>query len=1381
MASDMVKEQFHETGIDKKISKMRFTLLSSSEMQRLAHVHVVNKALYLQDNSREPAVFGVLDRRMGISSKDATCSTCKKNLAECIGHCGYIDLELPVFHIGYFKHVLVILQCICKVCGQLLLTKQLIREYTELLDRPDISVFVKEALYKKVVLKCKKTSTCPHCNSTAGTVKKSGPFKICHELPVAKNPDVTTAPGKKQEVLNPLQVMELFKAIPDSQVPLLGMASGTHPADLLVTRLLVPPACIRPSVVSETQAGTTEDDVTMKLTEIVFLNDVIQKHHSTGAPVEMYMESWDYLQLQVALYINSETPGIPLQKTPHKPTRGFVQRLKGKTGRFRGNLSGKRVDYSSRTVISPDPNLRIDEVGIPVEVAKVLTYPERVTKANIKELQTIVFNGPSVHPGANFVQHGETKRFLKYADRKQVSQSLHPGDVVERHLKDGDVLLFNRQPSLHRLSIMSHHAKVVPWRTFRFNECVCTPYNADFDGDEMNVHFPQTEEAKAEAMLLMGTKLNLVTPRNGDPLIAAIQDFITGSYLFTHKDNFFQHWEVCLLIGNMLGSDLVCCKIDLPPPAIMKPCRLWTGKQLITCLLSPGSSTSTPLNLRCKGKQYSNNEDLCVNDSFVVIYDGEHLCGALDKASLGSGSKNNIFYVLMRDHGEQVAADCMSRLACLSTAYLSSYGFSIGLGDVTPSKELVMQKEELVKKGYDTCDGYIMQYEEGRLQTQPGCSAEETLEAVILKELSQIRDATGKSCRQKLPPTNSPLIMATCGSKGSFINISQMAACVGQQAIGGKRIPNGFEDRALPHFERKSRAPAAKGFVSNSFFSGLTPTEFFFHTMAGREGLVDTAVKTAETGYMQRRLVKALEDLCVHYDNTVRNADSSIMQFEYGGDGLDPACMEGSRWPMEFDRVLNYIKVANKHREEAALSPSQIKQLGDQMIQEKDVAKKITPSFKNALSDFIQTTSKKLANTWQLLGLRDKEEIDDDEAMVTEKHQPKVLLEVDRITQSQLKKFIQTCAEKFQKAKIEPGTPVGAIAAQSIGEPGTQMTLKTFHFAGVAAMNITQGVPRIKEIINASHNISTPIITAALDGPGTEQFARLVKGRLERTKLGEVSQYLQEIYSPQTCHVRVKLDSDRIKLLKLEVDIHSIIGAIIRWRGLKVNPEDITIRDASTLEVRPNINQKDQPYFAIKHLMEELPQVVIKGINGVSRAIIHEDSSGGSGQQYKLLVEGTGLDAVMATPGVKGMATVSNHIIEVERYLGIEAVRGTIIKEIVYTMSNHGISIDQRHVALLADRMTSTGEVLGITRFGISKMKESALMQASFEKTADHLFNAACRGQLDDLNGVSESVIVGNPIPVGTGLFTLLLQVKEPMKPWRQPLLFDLTDHHSTS
>ncbi|XP_060879437.1 DNA-directed RNA polymerase III subunit RPC1 [Metopolophium dirhodum] len=1382
----MVKEQYRDTDGSRIISKISFTVDNPQDIQRKSHLCINTRNLYAINNnnaSRTPHPYGVLDHKLGVNQKDATCMTCNKGLNDCPGHLGFIDLQLPVFHVGFFSSVITILQTICKnpFCAKVLLNEEDRMFFYTKLRNKNLTYTMRKKVFKEVHAKAKKVQICPFCSDIVGQVKKNGILKISYDRYRYKKPG-TEAESKLcalngvvkynkevesmrnylfNENLNPQEVLRLLLSIPYEDIILLGMnPEVSNPGWLLMTRMLVPPNCIRPSAVSDIRSGTNEDDLTLKLSEVLFINDVIVKHKQSGAKPQLLHEDWEYLQLHCALYINSDLSGVSRTMMPKKIARGCVQRLKGKHGRFRGNLSGKRVDFTARSVISPDPNLRIEEVGVPVRMAKILTYPQKVCPANIELMRKLVMNGPEIHPGANFVelQGSKLKKYLRFGNRPAIAKDLKIGDIVERHLSDGDIVLFNRQPSLHRLSIMCHRAKVLEHNTLRFNECVCTPYNADFDGDEMNLHLPQTEEARAEAALLMINKSNLVTPRNGDILIAATQDFITGAYLLTHKNTFLNQRDSSRLIGWLMSGDDINIDLTLPRPAILKPHKLWTGKQILSIIMRPSKKCQVKANLRCKGKSYTRDEEFCFKDSYVYIRNSELLAGTMDKATLGSGSKSNIFYVLLADWGSDVCCKVMWRLTRLTSYFLMLRGFSIGIGDVTPSDDLLQSKNELVINGNALCEENIRLRNSKELKCQPGCNMDETLEANILKQLSGIRDSVGKACLSELHFTNGPLVMALSGSKGSNINISQMIACVGQQALSGHRVPDGFESRSLPHFKRFSKTPEAKGFVENSFYSGLTPTEFFFHTMGGREGLVDTAVKTAETGYMQRRLVKSLEDLCVHYDNTVRNAFGDVIQFEFGGDSLDPTYTEGDGVPVDFKRVYFNVTANYPCTDECTLDSEEILKITEDVL--------LSENFQNVNTIFteeLRNFGKNLSNNM---------------AELRKKWLNLEVSKIQRITYTQLIKFYVTCLTKYMAAVIEPGTPVGAIAAQSIGEPGTQMTLKTFHFAGVASMNITQGVPRIKEIINSSKNISTPIITAYLENDKDKEFARIVKARIEQTTLTEVCSFIDVVLDSAECYLLIHIDMNRIKLLQLEVTIETIRDSILSTPRIGIKANQVNIDNESCVSISLPSKGTQSLNNWINIYSQNLQKVVIKGISAVSRAVIHEEDDNGE-IRYKLLVEGDNLREVMATPGVIGKRCTSNNTFQVWNALGIEASRATIISEIDSVMGNHGISIDPRHPMLIADLMTSRGELLGITRFGLSKMKESVLNLASFEKTSDHLFDAAYYGQTDTINGVSESIIMGIPINLGTGFFKLIYKTKNKTIDFpRQTFVFDDADLH---
>jgi len=811
----------------KRISHLQFGLLSPAEMQRLAEFKVTSRELFTISRrstitptaassavtvkpegtdansnnntvttgqspvtppvqthpqqqhytaSRIPATGGCLDPRLGVSDKVSTCQTCKLKLVDCAGHYGYIALALPVFHIGFLRHTVHILQCICKTCSRVLLSPDVSagaseegddheedptnsdreRHYAKMTD-PTTDALTKSVWFKKCVEKCKKVRICPYCKNYNGTVKKlagAPTLKILHERythPTASSasqsstsqrPKSTRTGGRaamlaeqgleslKQsletaakynkdieamietddngtssnfgpvEDLLPTRVLDLFSHITDEDCEILWIDPTIgRPENLILQNLLVPPVPIRPSVAMDVGGGSNEDDLTVKLQEILDVNVALELALSKGPLTRTIMEEWDFLQVQVAQYINGEMPGLQ-RPIGAKPMRGLCQRLKGKQGRFRGNLSGKRVDFSARTVISPDPNLCVDQVGVPRRVAMTMTYPERVSKYNLAKLQERVRNGPDKYPGANLIRmrDGSFVRSLAFGNRNVSAQSLRYGDVVERHMEDDDIVLFNRQPSLHKVSIMAHRVKVMDWKTFRFNTCVCAPYNADFDGDEMNMHLPQREEARAEASLLMGVKQNLITPRNGEPLVAASQDFLSAAYLLTQRDQFFTREHFCQLVSYFGDANE---HIDLPLPAIIKPVELWTGKQVFAMLLVPNKESKLIVNFETREKNYVDNKHFDKNDGWVAFRNSELISGNVAKKTIGDGSKTGLLYVLLRDCGTEAAAQSMNRWAKFCARYLGGHrGLSIGISDVTPSEELRNIKSQILQEGY---------------------------------------------------------------------------------------------------------------------------------------------------------------------------------------------------------------------------------------------------------------------------------------------------------------------------------------------------------------------------------------------------------------------------------------------------------------------------------------------------------------------------------------------------------------------------------------------------------------------------------------------------------------------------------------------------------
>ncbi|CZS90368.1 probable DNA-directed RNA polymerase III subunit RPC1 [Rhynchosporium agropyri] len=1432
--------------VPKKFASLKFGIQSNTQIVNQGVLEVSDRILYNMEAGRKPMENGPLDTRLGTSSKTGICNTCGEGLQNCNGHFGHVRLALPAFHIGYLKLTQMFLQNICKDCARVLLTESERRSFLKQLRVPGIDNLKRTQICKKINEQCRKVRTCPYCDAVNGQIRKLAPLRLAHDRYQAYNKSTAAKKipppsmvvyhksfdeakknnteldkhlKKAMDDLNPLRVLNLFKMITPSDCELLGLNPAEGRPEMFIWQFVpAPPICIRPSVAQEN--ASNEDDLTTKLAEIVHVSSMIRAALQRGQPIQTIVEQWDFLQTQIALYVNSDVPGLQ-DKGNGKAIRGFCQRLKGKQGRFRGNLSGKRVDFSARTVISPDPNLSIEQVAVPILVAKNMTYPERVQAHNMAKLKKVVSNGPMIHPGANQIvkKDSDHKISLKFARRDIEAKNLKIGDVVERHLEDGDIVLFNRQPSLHKLSIMSHYVKVRPWRTFRLNECVCNPYNADFDGDEMNLHVPQTEEARTEAINLMGVKNNLSTPKNGEPIISATQDFITAAYLLSSKENFFDRKTFTMLCMYMVDANT---QLDLPPPSIIKPEALWTGKQVFSILMKPNKESIVKVNLDAKCRDYKpvpgQCPDMDINDGWLVVRNSEVMCGRMDKTTVGSGKKDSIFYVILRDFGPDEAVIAMDRLAKISARYLTNMGFSIGISDVYPSQKLTEKKASLIADAYRESDKLIDQFKKGTLEKAAGCDMEESLETKISGVLSKVRQDAGEYCINTLSKWNAPLVMAKSGSKGSNINVAQMVAVVGQQIIGGQRVADGFQDRTLPHFPKNARQPPSKGFVRNSFFTGLRPTEFLFHAISGREGLVDTAVKTAETGYMSRRLMKSLEDLSTQYDDTVRNSSGIVVQFQFGADKLDPVDMEGTAVPVHFVRTWTHSEALTWDNNEPGLLPYQITAeckkllapqrdrykrrgvLGEAMdyddhtdygVDEFESAR----GFLVTITDFVAGLAHRLAKARQMAGLDECEDPPQATSGRRKKiHEPQARIDqmdrVHKVSLKTLQMFVSLCLDKYAKAHVEPGHAVGAVGAQSIGEPGTQMTLKTFHFAGVAGMSITQGVPRIKEIINASKSISTPVITCPLENKYEIEAARVVKGRIEKTYISEVLHFVEDMWSAKNSAICLRINLEALSDMQLGLGLEDISNSIVMNKKLKIRNHDISISgDCLFINVTPdsggNMGARGGPkkgaldegysdiLLRVNYLKRALPAIAISGYPDATRAIIQiSEPKGGEKATHMVLVEGYGLRACMTTEGVIGTKTTCNGVMEVKDVLGIEAARTTIATEIGAVMGDMGI--DPRHMQLLADVMTYKGEVLGITRFGLSKMRDSVLQLASFEKTPDHLFDAAAGMKTDLIEGVSECIIMGQTMSVGTGAFQVVRKLGlKPEDTKMKPTLFE--------
>ncbi|MFW6003924.1 MAG: DNA-directed RNA polymerase subunit A', partial [Halanaeroarchaeum sp.] len=697
--------------------------------------------------------------------------------------------------------------------------------------------------------------------------------------------------------LMPSDIRDWFEDIPDSDIEALGIdADLSRPEWIILTVLPVPPVTARPSITLD-NGQRSEDDLTHKLVDIIRINQRFMENREAGAPQLIIEDLWELLQYHVTTFMDNEISGTPpARHRSGRPLKTLSQRLKGKEGRFRGSLSGKRVNFSSRTVISPDPTLSLNEVGVPDRVATEMTQTMVVNDQNAERARRYVRNGPETHPGANYVKRPDGRR-VRVTDKvsEELAERVEPGWEVQRHLIDGDIIIFNRQPSLHRMSIMAHEVVVMPYKTFRLNTVVCPPYNADFDGDEMNMHALQNEEARAEARVLMRVQEQMLSPRFGENIVGSIQDHITGTYLLTHDNPTFNETQASDLL-RQTSID------ELPEPNGEDDGRpYWTGRQLFSELLPDG------LDLEFTSS---------AGDS-VVIEDGQLLEGTIDEDAIGAFG-GEVVDTVTKQYGRTRARILINEISGIAVRAIMHFGFSIAIDDETIPEEAQQQIDEAIENAYDRVQELIETYERGELESLPGRTIDETLEMKIMQTLGKARDSAGDIAEDHFAEDNPAVIMARSGARGSMLNLTQMAGAVGQQAVRGERINRGYEDRTLSHFKPNDLSSEAHGFVENSYTGGLTPKEFFFHAMGGREGLVDTAVRTSKSGYLQRRLINALSELETQYDGTVRDTSDTIVQFEFGEDGTSPVEVSSSvDYEIDVDAIADRV-VEAEFEDEAA-------------------------------------------------------------------------------------------------------------------------------------------------------------------------------------------------------------------------------------------------------------------------------------------------------------------------------------------------------------------------------------------------------------------------------------------------------------------------------
>jgi len=1075
-----------------RISSIRFHAPTSEDIVRSSVCAVTSSTVYERNL---PKADGVNDTRMGTVDRRLRCGTCRLDLAACQGHHGHLALAAPAYHPYFVEHVYKTLRMVCYFCSAVLTSTS--------------GELGKEAFKALAKRSARPTRCCGVCGcpqpawarvKTAITL--TWPEAAAKKLAEQGHGDVLGLP------FTPYHAWLILRRITATDAAALGYEpTCTHPEALVLRTLVVPPPCIRPSIMAS--AGSRNmgmDDITVLLNDIVKANAGLAAVMAAGganddyvgyllsAPSAEHAEAAARLQEAIDVYIREDPASVANGRHSHGNTkrRNLAQRLKGKEGRVRANLSGKRVDFSARTVISPEAELDIDELGVPEHVALTLTTRETVCAHNRDSLWRAILAGPRARGGARAViyQSGVTIRLDTCTMRERLC--LSDGDVVERTLRDGDWAVFNRQPTLHRLSMLGFRTRIMPGRTFRLPVPVTTGFNADFDGDEMNFYCPQDVVSRVEVAELMGVAHHMVTAQNSEVITSLKQDSLLGMFLLTRRGVAVPWAVACQLVMALryarqpLGAP--GDSRDFGAPGAAGDSRdsrgLVSGAAVFSVLLPP------TMNFEHRGTR---------------ITSGRLATDGLTKGVV----KALVHYFWMDSHA--AAAGFVSDMQRLANAWLRVRGMSVGIADCVPVARSTRRMAAM--------DGELHTlYDQIHVQGTASGVAGDALEPVLSSLLSGALNYAGQVCQDGLAVTAEPaatnniLAMVASGSKGSMLNIGQIMGVIGQQYVRGARIKH-----RLPCFPRGDNSMEARGYVAASYLRGMRPAQYFHHAMGGREGLVDTAVRTSESGYMHRKLMKGMESARVAYDGTVRNSQQEVVQYVYGGDGFDAARLVKSTLPLvllsdgavaaaatevEAPRLLmlrDTLRAAcrltpwRRQWSDVVYTPFHGPWVLDSVGGASSGAASGTPG---AASGAASESVDALAHAAWMDGLV---------ASVTAACNNTLLPPLEayvrwhfragvtgRLPRKALRRLTDKVTGMVARARVAPAEMVGALAAQSCGEPTTQLTLNSFHTSGVLH-DITQGVPRLKELLNVTPKSKpkTPVMTVALAAPfsGSAEYA----------------------------------------------------------------------------------------------------------------------------------------------------------------------------------------------------------------------------------------------------------------------------------------------------
>lgn len=1281
-----------------EINTIQFGIISDQDIIDIS-VCEINKPSLLSEEGT------VYDPRLGCVSNGVLCETCEENIWNCSGHFGHINLNTPI--ILFYKQVVNMLRIFCFECHRILATKkelllQGIKGYNNIIDH------------------LSKMNVCGMCGSPRPDIKlDTNENKI--------NTILKLKTQKTTRVLNAAAIKYIFENVPDEDVQILGVdVSLFHPRNLVLTKFPVIPTCCRPRVT--TPDTVSDDDLSIILVEIIKNNNLLEKNL---AP-DVYEKVINDIKFHTLTYCDN-TKGKSTHNTNHKPLTGIKERITKKTGHVRQNLMGKRCNRTARTVLGPEPTLKMNEVCIPDEIAKALTIPVIVSPFNHEQLTNMLNdtdlisliikkNGNKISTPIAKIKRGTVLKHGDVVSRKNnqgivqditvtyCKMQLYPGDVikregvviplefptkkritleigdvVERSLQNGDYILLNRQPTLHRNSMQGMKVVIKPGKTIRMNLAIVTGFNADFDGDEGNIFAQETIEARAELEFLSNAKYNMLSAQSNKPEMVIVQDSLLGAYLMTSNVK----------------------KID---KAIFMQCMMHISHdydynerlERIRHVRKEKGYTS------CTIFGFILPQDFYYKTDVLEIEEGVVKHGFFDKTSL-KGVKSSIVRLLALEYDFNTAMMFVDNIQWLTNYWLEMFPFTVGIKDCLIRDKTKQQEiQNIVYKYFLEANTIALNTEHRQVrESRVNCS------------LNKAKDIGLKIAKSVLLTDNNFNYTVASGSKGDYFNIAQITGLLGQQNLDGLRPSKNIDNnkRSLVHYPRvivndPSRRYKSRGFIASSFIGGMKPDEMFFHAMTGRDGMIKTAMETATSGYIQRSIIKMNEDLKIEYDGTVRDAKKNVYQFTFGNHGFDTSLItktnDGNVMPVCIERVCKRFQKTTPIR---YLSSVEIDEIVASCQFSYNLPKEVVEEIRNKQDNVLKTQ-----------------------------------LQTIKISASCFQEFKAYISQKYFMARACPGECIGIIGAQSIGEKQTQTTLNTFHTAGKLQQT---GVSRLEEILNMSKNLKIKTCTIYFKTKyNTSDDLRDAIGS------SITGLYFKDLYEE---YPSVKVVDG---VLCLDFDFVTKVLFINR-----INPFDISVKIKQLMEQNYEVN------FRVKNvgleiqvlncdadkyidIIKELDKILVCGMVGVRASYIDYNSIN---KEWFIITEGSNVKKMLSHPLIDGKRLYCNDFWEIYNALGITAVRKILFADLINICSN----VNEEHIRLLVDKMTYKGRPCSITRYTMRTNDCGPLSKATFEESVDILISAAMRTETENNHGISAAVISGNHPRVGTGFMDLVMDVNK--------------------